>query len=122
MIVGSVSDIAFKYSHALKTHYLKGELPTVKRGLYGGELNQYNVSLEHLVPKAYPYCGHTTLYNLALATKRNNNKRGTKPLSECLTLEQAESYLDQFRGIHLNDFNGDKYARILGYKFKKMLT
>ena len=57
--------VSFGYTHYLKTYYLQGKLPTVKRGLYGGILTPETVSLEHILPKEKG--GHTTLSNLALA-------------------------------------------------------
>lgn len=119
MLVGTVSNINFSVSHAIKTHWLKGDFPTVTRGLYGGYLTPDNVSLEHITPKSKG--GRTELYNLALATKYLNNKRSSKPLKECLTQEQADEYLSQFRGVSLKDFNGDKYAYIVGKKIKRLL-
>ena len=42
-------------------------------------------------------------------------------LKECLTQEQADEYLSQFNGIQLKDFNGEKYAYIVGKKIKRLL-
>ena len=111
--------IVFGVSHAIKTHWLRGDFPSVTKGLYGGRLTPDNISLEHIQPKSKG--GRTELYNLALATKYQNNKRSSRPLKECLTQEQADEYLSQFKGIQLDDFNGDKYARILGKKLKQLL-
>ena len=111
--------IVFGVSHSLKTHWLKGDFPSVTKGLYGGKLTYDNISLEHITPKSKG--GRTELYNLALATKYQNNKRSSRPLKECLTEEQADEYLSQFRDIKLPDFNGDKYAYIVGKKIKRML-
>ena len=99
--------INFGYSHPIKTYWRKGLLPSVQYGLYGGKLTQDNISIEHLIPKSQK--GHTFFDNIALATKRNNNIRGSKPLKDFLSKEQVESYLDQFRGIKLPDFDGFKY-------------
>ena len=43
-------------------------MPSVKYGLYGGELNIDNVSLEHLKPHSWG--GKTEWGNLALAEKK----------------------------------------------------
>ena len=102
--------VSFKYSHIIKTYWRKGLLP-VKFGLYGGRLTQDTVSLEHLVPKAKQ--GRTHFANVALATKRNNSIRGSAPICEHLTSEQAERYLAQFQGVKLPDFDGDKYIRAI---------
>ena len=111
--------IVFGVSHAIKTHWLKGDFPSVTRGLYGGRLTRDNISLEHIQPKSKGW--RTDLYKLALATKYQNNKRSSRPLKECLTQEQADEYLSQFRDVRLPDFNGDKYAYIVGKKIKRML-
>lgn len=111
--------LVFGISHAIKTHWLRGDFPTVTRGLYGGRLTCDNISLEHITPKSKG--GRTELYNLALATKYLNNKRSSRPLKDCLTQEQADEYLSQFRDIKLPDFNGEKYAFIVGKKIKRLL-
>ena len=111
--------IVFGVSHAIKSHWLRGDFPSVTKGLYGGRLTADNISLEHITPKSKG--GRTELYNLALATKYLNNKRSSRPIKDFLTQEQADEYLSQFKGIELKDFNGDKYAYILGKKFKRLL-
>ena len=111
--------VSFGYTHYLKTYYLQGKLPTVKRGLYGGILTPETVSLEHILPKEKG--GHTTLSNLALATKINNSYRGSKPLKDVLTEEQAKEYLDQFKGVQVNDFYGDVYIKKAGATINRLL-
>lgn len=111
--------IVFGITHALKTHWLRGEMPSVTRGLYGGRLTPDNISLEHITPRSKG--GKTELYNLALATKYLNNKRSSRPLKDCLTQAQADEYLSQFRAIRLPDFNGDRYVYIVGNKIKRLL-
>lgn len=111
--------VSFGYSHYLKTYYLQGKLPTVKKGLYGGELTPETVSLEHILPKQRG--GHTTLSNLALATKINNSYRGSKPLKEVLTPEQAQEYLSQFEGVQVDDFSGDVYIKKAGATINRLL-
>ena len=103
------SFVSFGYSSVIKTLWLKGELPTVKKGIYGADLTKKNVSLEHL--KAHSKGGTTTLDNLALADKTLNNQRGNKPLKDFLTFEQALSYYEQFKGIKNKHFDGDKYIK-----------
>lgn len=101
----------FGYSNQLKTLYRKGKLP-VKYGFYGDRLTQKNVSLEHLLPHSKG--GKTELSNLVLATKENNNNRGTEPIKNYITPKNLTRYLKQFIGIKLKDFNGNEYiAQIL---------
>ncbi len=95
------------YNSPLKTLWKKGKLDNVKYGLYGGELTKDNLSLEHL--QAISSNGRTTLDNLALATKENNNKRGSEDIGKFLTFGMIRKYLRQFRGINVEGFNGDKY-------------
>ena len=78
----------------LKTAWKKGQLPNVKRGLYGDILTLNNVSLDHLTPISKG--GTTTLDNLALASKAKNELRGNRDLKEVLTKNQALDYIKQF--------------------------
>lgn len=86
-------------------------LPTVQYGLYGGELNPSNLSLEHLKPHSQG--GQTTLRNLALATRELNTKRGADDITKYLTPEMAKSYLAQFKDLHLKKFDGNKYIKMV---------
>lgn len=102
------NQVNFGYRHELKTLYQKGELK-IKYGFYGGKLNPKNVSLEHLKPHSKG--GKTTLYNLVLATKENNSKRGNQPISQYLDLFNMQRYLNQFKNIKVKDFDGNKYIK-----------
>lgn len=98
--------LSFGYSNILKTLYKQNKL-SVKYGFYGDELTKANVSLEHLRPKSKG--GKTELYNLVLASKANNHKRGAKPLKDFLDINCLNQYLEQFKGVHIEGFNGNKY-------------
>ena len=106
----TVSSISFGYSHPLKTLYKKGKLP-IKKGIYGGELTPETVSLEHIVPHSQG--GKTEWGNLALATKKNNNLRGDKPLKEFLNMETLKEYIEEIEKINTAYFNGKKYVKEL---------
>lgn len=110
MNIQKVNNISFGYSHPLKTLFKKGKLP-IKKGLYGGELTIDTVSLEHIIPHSQD--GKTVLSNLALATKKNNNLRGDKPLKDFLTKEMLDDYIEEFEKINLPYFNGKKYIEEL---------
>lgn len=110
MNIQKVNNISFGYSHPLKTLFKKGKLP-IKKGLYGGELTIDTVSLEHIIPHSQG--GKTVLSNLALATKKNNNLRGDKPLKDFLTKEMLDDYIEEFEKINLPYFNGKKYIEEL---------
>lgn len=113
-----VTAISFGYSNRLKTLWKNGELPTVTKGLYGGTLTKDTISLEHLKPHSQG--GSTTMYNLALATVENNQKRANKPLQDFLTKENLENYLKQFEGIKLKKFDGDRYIEQILKTLKRL--
>ena len=95
------------YQHPLKTLFKKGQMPSVKYGLYGGKLDIDNVSLEHLKPHSKG--GQTVWGNLALAERSRNTSRGNNPLAECLSWDVLESYLAQFNFRIKRVFDGYKY-------------
>ena len=107
MKINPISPIVFGYSSIIKTLWKKGELPTVKRGIYGGELTPKTVSLEHINCRCYN--GKTELNNLALATKELNELRGNKPLRFFLDGDKFVEYIKQFEGVNLPNFNGKDY-------------
>jgi 5-methylcytosine-specific restriction endonuclease McrA len=107
------------YNSILKTLWKRGKLPSVKRGLYGDILTKDNLSLEHLKPHSQG--GKTSLSNLALASKKKNNFRNSKPLKDFLTKEMIENYLNQFKNIHARGFSGNKYIEMLRKTFKELL-
>lgn len=102
------SNVSFGYSSPLKTLYKKGKLP-VKYGFYGDKLTKKNVSLEHLKPHSKG--GKTTLDNLVLATKENNQLRGDGDLKDFIDRDNVIRYLLQFMGVKRRGFNGDEYIR-----------
>ena len=69
---------SFGYHNILKTEWLKGKLPTVKRGFYGDILTKETVSLEHL--DCVCNGGETVTSNLVLASKKQNNLYNRKDL------------------------------------------
>ena len=99
---------SFGYSSPLKTLFLKGQLP-VKYGFYGDRLNTKNVSLEHLLPRSKG--GKTSLDNLVLASKGKNQKRGNQPISKYINFEAMQTYIDQFKNVKTNGFNGNEYIK-----------
>lgn len=111
--------ISFTYKSPLKSEWLKGNMPEVKYGLYGGLLTKDNITLEHIKPHSKG--GKTTLKNLALAVDENNFKRGSAPLWKFLTKEMFEQYIEQFKNIFLPDFNGKEYAENLTKTVERVL-
>ena len=110
--------LSFGYSNILKTLYKQDKLPSVKYGFYGDELTKSNVSLEHLRPKSKN--GKTELCNLVLATKNNNHRRGAQPLGEVINWNYAEQYLQQFKNVHVENFNGNKYIEMIIRTIKRL--
>ena len=107
----------FQYNSPLKTLYRKGELP-VRYGFYGDKLTQKNVSLEHLKP--FSKGGKSNLDNFVLASKRNNMARGNDDIRHYANKENIITYLAQFIGIKLPNFDGDKYIQGVINTLKKL--
>lgn len=120
MNVRHIDTIPFKYKSILKTEWLKGNMPSVTNGIYGGKLTKKNVTLEHIQPHSKG--GKTELRNLALAVNVNNFKRSSKPLSTCLTRDMFETYCKQFEDIKLPDFDGKKYVIDLAKTVDRLLN
>lgn len=110
MKINPLCPIIFK-KNVLKSEWLKGNLPTVQKGIYGGVLSKDNISLEHINCKCFG--GKTKTFNLALATQELNNLRGNKPLKLFLDGENFIAYLKQFESVDLPNFNGMKYIEEL---------
>ena len=118
MEIQTTSLVSFgSYQNILKTLYKKGQMPQVKKGLYGDILTKDNVSLEHLKPHSEG--GQTILSNLALASKSKNNARGAKPLKDVLNWEMVDEYLSQFN-FRIKGFDGEKYANMIRKTLKEL--
>ena len=102
------NQLSFKgYQHPLKTRFKKGQMPSVKYGLYGEKIGPDNVSLEHLKPHSWG--GKTEWGNLALADRHANSARGSRPLADALSWDMLEKYLSQFNFRIKDVFNGYEY-------------
>lgn len=99
----------FGYKTIVKTLWLRGELPTVKRDVYGLPLTKKTITNEHLIPHCISH--DNSLRNIVLANRYLNNFRGAKPLKDFLTWGQVKAYYSQFKGIKLKNFDGDKYIK-----------
>lgn len=107
--VGGPQTQPISFKSKMKDLYKKGKLKGFKYGLYGDLLDIKNVTDEHVCPKSWG--GPTIQDNLALSSKRKNNLRGNKPLSEFLTKETLQQYIDQCMQIKTKDFDGPKYVQ-----------
>lgn len=119
MEIKPVDNVTFGYNHQLKTLYKKGKFPSVKYGFYGEELTRKNVTLEHL--QCISKGGKTELDNLVLATANKNQERGNSPLFNMLNWEYAGRYLEQFRNVSVDGFNGNAYIQMILDKIKVLL-
>lgn len=119
MKINPISPIVFKNQPNLKKLWLKGQLPEVIYGLYGGILKADNITREHVKPLSWG--GKTVLNNTALAVNINNWRRGNKPLADYLSKQNYEQYLEQFDEILLPNFNGKLYKQNLFKTIMEML-
>lgn len=103
--------ITFGYHWKVKDLYKKGKLPMVKYDAGGNRLSVKNVSIDHYVP--FSKGGKTEDANLMLATKEFNQRRGDKPLEWFTTPANVYRYLEQFVGVVVDGFNGNKYVKSL---------
>ena len=119
MEIKRTDNISFGYTHKLKTLYKKGKLPSVKYGFYGDELTPKSVTLEHL--QCISKGGKTELDNLVLASANKNQERGNSPLFSMLNWKYAGQYLEQFRDVVVDGFNGNAYIQAVLDKVKYLL-
>ena len=103
------SPILFGYNSPLKTLYKKGKMPSVIYGFYGDKLTPKNVSLEHLKPHSLG--GKSTLDNFVLASKANNQLRGTQDIRHFANNDNIVRYLSQFLDLKLPNFDGNRYIQ-----------
>lgn len=115
--------ISFGYKTLLKDLWMKGELPTVKYGLYRKKLTKKNCSNEHLIPHSLG--GPTNPSNIALADKFINNARGNSDIRLFLTIDDIKQYLLQFVDVIVKKnnkiiFSGNEYIKGIIPTFKKL--
>lgn len=119
MKVDVISTTSFQYKHPLKTQWLKGNLPTVTRGLYGEKLTPDTISIEHLTPACKG--GGLDWGNIVLADKFKNSKRGIEPIEKFVTIEMLRKYLLQFKNIKIGSFEGNEYIILIKEYFNKIM-
>ena len=112
------SNPSFTSTSNIKTLWKKGLLPSVTKGLYGDTLTLSNLSQEHLLARSLG--GKTYQRNLALASKQANNRRGNRPLHLFLTEKMLDDYCEQWEGVKVGRFDGDKYIRTIKKTVKKI--
>lgn len=99
--------IVFGYKSILKTEWKAGNLPTVKKDVYGEILER--ASVEHIIPVGQG--GVKSLCNIGLANEAMNNLRGSKPILQFTTKENLVNWFTQFVGVKTKRFDGDKYIK-----------
>ena len=107
--------ISFKSK--VKDLFRAGVLPIAK-DLYGLPLTRKNVTDEHIVCKCFG--GSNALHNIALATKKNNNGRGNKPIEKFVTPQMVDKYLAQFEGLKIAGFDVGGYVKGIRQTFQKI--
>ncbi len=104
----------FGYSHKLKTDFKKGLLPTVKFDVAGIELNNKNVTLDHVVPKSLG--GESNLFNYMLSSDWFNAFRGVVPLAKLITKEMFDKWAKQYEDIMVCGVKGVEYTKEIAKK------
>ena len=105
------------FTSQLKNLFKKGKIKNIK-GIYGEPIEIKNVSDEHIIPKSLG--GSNKQGNIALASKELNNARGNKPITDYVTPQMVIDYLEQFKGIRMQGFNGDKYYEDVIHTFSTL--
>ena len=99
--------LSFKGGVDIRKLWVKGLLPTVKNGFYGDILTLENVTREHLLPKSQG--GKKVFNNIVLASAVKNQARSSSDISLFADKEIVKKYLEQFKDIKLQRFDGKKY-------------
>lgn len=102
------SNVSFGYNCELKKLIKRGRIQ-VKYSFYGGKLNVKKLSIEHVIPRSKG--GKSCQSNYVMCNKEQNWERGNNPLEGYLDWEAVGKYLDQFQGVRVGSFDGDKYIK-----------
>lgn len=102
------NNLIFGYSHKLKTDFKKGRFPSVKFDVAGIEINNKNVTLDHVIPKSQG--GASNLFNYMLASEVFNSFRGVVPLAKLITKTMFDKWAKQFEGIIVCGVEGKVYT------------
>lgn len=104
----------FGYNHKLKTDFKKGLLPSVKFDVAGIELNNKNVTLDHVIPKSQG--GESNLFNYMLTSKWFNSFRGVVPLCKLITKEMFDKWAKQYEDVMVCGVKGTEYTKEIAKK------
>ena len=118
MLINRTQPISFGYRSILKTEWRKGNMPTVKKDIYGDVLIKGQETIEHIIPKSKG--GKSALSNYALANAGNNFRRSNFDLGSFTSVGNIKAYLKQYEGLKLPNFDGDEYIKNLKGTLKKI--
>jgi hypothetical protein len=107
------------YNCELKKLYKKG-LVKIEWSFYGGKLNPKKFSVEHVIPKSKG--GMSNQKNYVFCNRDQNSYRGNDPLQYYIDWDAAAKYLEQFRDIKVNDFDGNKYINDILESIRKAIA
>ena len=99
--------VSFTGGVDIRKLWIKGLLPTVKKGFYGDTLTLENITREHLLPASKG--GKRTFSNIVLASAKNNSARSNYDINLFANSDIVKEYLGQFKDVKLQRFNGKKY-------------
>lgn len=105
----SIDTVSFTgYPSPLKTLIKKGKV-RVKWSFYGGKLDLKQLSTDHIIPHSKG--GPDTQANYVFCNAWQNSERSNYPLENHINWEAAGKYLEQFKGVKVGIFDGDKYIQ-----------
>lgn len=119
MRINFIKPIAFQYKTVLRDEFLKGNLPTVKVDMGGFKLTKKNVTNGHMLPHSQG--GKTILPNIMLESVEYNYMKQAEPFSNFFTKEGFQKYCEQFKGIKLPKFDGDRYVKDITETAERLL-
>lgn len=119
MRINFIKPIAFQYKTVLRDEFLKGNLPTVKVDMGGFKLTKNNVTNGHMLPHSQG--GKTILPNIMLESVEYNYMKQAQPFSNFFTKEGFQRYCEQFKGIKLPKFDGDRYIKDITNTAERLL-
>ena len=96
------------YASPLKNLIKKGKVK-VKWSFYGGPLNIRELSTDHIIPRSKG--GPDLQSNYVFCNAWQNSERSNYPLANYINWEAAGKYLEQFKGVKVGIFDGDKYIQ-----------
>ncbi|MBO7211164.1 MAG: HNH endonuclease [Methanobrevibacter sp.] len=111
-----ILNVSFKYNPPIKKAFKKGLMPEVKKDLYGEDINNDTVTVEHITPASQG--GGLDEDNIALAHWYKNCLRGVEPIEKWVTEEMWIAYLKQFKNVKNHYIDGVRYIRKMCNRFK----